>query len=82
MEPFGLTLVEAVGGPTAVIALVALADDLRKTRQVHSILTGRDDVETDDGLVAQVDENTERSEANERRTESNAREIGFIKNTE
>ncbi|PSP38293.1 hypothetical protein BRC71_06360 [Halobacteriales archaeon QH_7_65_31] len=81
MDPLGLSLVEAVGGPIAVIALLALLDDLRKTRQMYTLLTGRDDVETDDGLVSQVDENTERSEENERRSEANSREIGYIKNT-
>lgn len=81
MDPLGLSVVEMVGGPIALAALAALADDLRKTRQVHAILTGRDDVETDDGLVAMVEENSERIERNKQRSESNSRDIGYLRDT-
>lgn len=73
----GLSLVEAGIGAVAVELAgvgVLVYRDLRKTRSNNDILTGRDEVESDDGLVGRVDEN-------EQRSESNARTIAVMRNS-
>lgn len=58
MSALGTFAAEFIGA-VGVLAVGALAkyvrDDLRKTQQVYEILTGRESVDSDDGLIARVD---------------------------